>query len=130
MAEDTFGQITGRVVHAKTKTWEDGSRSLRVLVRSNDDKRTIGLSFGGDAFEPALKSLKSGRLACGAIVRVSGGRVKPQRDAKGKMVASTTQVLKDGRTTTLTEVRDAREVKTITPVAPLPPLVRRVTQFV
>ena len=54
MAEDTFGQITGRVVHAKTKTWEDGSRSLRVLVRSNDDKRTVGLSFGGDAFEPAL----------------------------------------------------------------------------
>lgn len=119
MAEDTFGTLTGFVRFAKTQRWTDGTRSLRVLVRTADDKRTVGLVLGGDAFEPALAALKAGRLAVGAKVRIRGGDIKSVR----------TETLKDGRTTTLTEVRRAAEIVTVEAVEPLPPLVRRVTQF-
>lgn len=119
MAEDTFGTATGTVVFAKTQRREDGTRSLRMLVRTAKDDRTIGLVLGGESFEPALASLKAGRLAVGAKVRVKGGTV----------LRSTQQVLADGRTTTLVEVRYAAEIKTVEAVEPLPPMVRRVTQF-
>lgn len=119
MAGTNHGTTTGVVVYAKSQRWDGGAKTLRVLVRTADGARSIGLVLGGDAYGPAVEALKAGRLAVGATVKVSGGTV----------TKSVTETLADGTTVKRREVRYPTSIKTVEAVEALPPLVRRVTQF-